>query len=87
MLRIERAEQAVLLVVGTCGEIQRVQVSTAHTVTEAERPQPIDHDLLTIGASHLAHELTGGRIVSVDTAVPEVANPESAAEVACPTDR
>src|SRR5262249_57685143 len=66
-------KEAVLPAVGPGGEVNGIGTAAAAAVSHLERPQPVDHDLLSERVDHLAEEFPGGGIERVDAAVTEIA--------------
>src|SRR6266705_4254734 len=77
--RLDRAEEAVRLVVDPGGEQQGGRVA-GDAVAEAERPQAVDLDHAAILVPEPPEELARRRVVGVDAAVAEVAHQQGAAE-------
>jgi hypothetical protein len=75
LLRVEAAEQTVAFPVRSGGEIERVDGAAVATVPEPDAPESIDDDGPAVRRAHLIDKCSGHRIVGVDAAVAEVANP------------
>src|SRR5262245_40505875 len=84
--RLDRAEQAVLFVVDSGREQQGRRVA-GYAVAEAQRPQPIDLDRVTVLVPEAPDEFATSWLVGIDTAVTEVADQQGAAEAAEPCRR
>src|SRR5215831_14904872 len=56
MLRREAAEQAILFVVRTRGEIKRTGNTAVSAISDAQRPESWDDDRLTVWTPQLFHE-------------------------------
>src|SRR5207245_5538263 len=82
--RRDRAEEPVRLVVWTRREEQRVDQSVGRiAVSELQRPQPVDRELLPVHGPERADQLPGPvrqLLERVDMPVAEVADQEIAAE-------
>src|SRR5206468_1882045 len=79
--RLDRAEQAVLLVVNSGSEQERVRVA-GDAVAEAQSPQPIDLDRATVLVPETPEEFAGCAVIGVDATVPEVPDQQGATEAA-----
>src|SRR3954449_4783069 len=72
-------EQAVGFVLRTGGEQQFVRLCRV-AVAEAQRPQPVDDDRVSVAVAQLAETPTGHRVEGVDATVAEVADEQGTAE-------
>src|SRR5690242_5555161 len=81
---LDRAEEAVLLPVDACREVERVGVAAKAAVSEPQRPQAGIEDGLTCRIGKGAEKLAGRGIEGIDGAVVEgeVADQQVAAELA-----
>src|SRR5262245_2953592 len=70
-----------LLVIGTCGVVERGLAASRGTISKGEPPQTVDYEGTPRRLAECAQIGAGGRIVSVDTAVAEIAYQQATAEV------
>jgi len=80
LLRCNAAEQAVIFDLvragDTGGKIQCIQIAAVAPITEYQSPEPFDRNRMAGIIRQLPEQSAGGRIESVDPAVPEIANQE-----------
>src|SRR5262244_1027438 len=72
--RHDGAVEPVVFVVGSRTEEQRGSRLTSEVVPESDPPQPLDHQHLIVGGSHLPSELIVVGVERVDRAVAKVAD-------------
>src|SRR5881227_4256551 len=72
-LRRNTPKQSILLIVRTSREIYCVGSATVAAVANAQSPQAVDHDRLSIGITQLVEKFAC-RAVNIDVAIPKIAN-------------
>src|SRR5258706_1660706 len=73
-------EQAVRLVIGACGEQQRVSRTGCSAVSEGQAPQALNRQSLSRGPEHLAEKRASGNVISTDVAIAKIPHEQIAAE-------
>jgi hypothetical protein len=75
LLWIEAAEQTVVFRVWSGREIECIDRAAVTAVAELKSPESVDDENPTLRGTHYIDEFAGDRVIGIDMAVAEVADP------------